>query len=191
MWVRTDEAEDVAASARHALVCWNLQRRDPQAWKWFALALHSALQGACVCYLTTTSGVGALTPENTAKWLNYFEVSRTDAQARPPAAKLLSLPELLKAVRITDSVGSGAGLSVSISDAEYRRLKSFHDDIRNQFIHFAPQGWSIETSGSGEIATIACGIIQQIAEEGWAFRHKSAAWRSALLANLSRLSALT
>jgi hypothetical protein len=69
-WIRTDEAEDVAGSLRHALHAATLVNADPQAWKWVALALHSGLQGACVCHLTTTAApVGAVAERNAGEWL--------------------------------------------------------------------------------------------------------------------------
>src|SRR5436305_1244021 len=104
LWVRTDEAEDVAGSIRHALRCRQFARDDPQAWKWIALALHSALQGACVSHLVTTaSPLGAVTKENAGKWLAYFEASRTNPELLPPTTHLLSLPDLLKAARKAQS----------------------------------------------------------------------------------------
>jgi len=45
-WLHTNEAEDVAASVRHALRCRAMIQEDPHAWKWLALALHASLQGA-------------------------------------------------------------------------------------------------------------------------------------------------
>ena len=86
-WIQTDEAEDVAASVRHARRCLALTIHDEQAWKWFCLALHSALQGACVCHLVTTaSPVGAVTNKNAVKWLAFFEESRGNARVDPPGS---------------------------------------------------------------------------------------------------------
>lgn len=64
-WFRTDEAEDVAGSVRHCLVSLSLTYADDQAWKWVALSLHAALQGACVCHLATTAPpTGIIDDEN-------------------------------------------------------------------------------------------------------------------------------
>lgn len=67
-WVRTDETEDVAGSLRHALLCGRHVAEDEHAWKWVRLALHSALQGASVCHLTTSFvPIGAVEPRNAAE----------------------------------------------------------------------------------------------------------------------------
>ncbi|HEU0161878.1 MAG TPA: hypothetical protein VFQ69_05710 [Rhizomicrobium sp.] len=189
-WIRVDEAEDVAASVRHVLHSLALTTKDQQAWKWVLLALHSALQGACVCHLTTTaSPVGALTEKNTVEWLVYFEASRTDSNVSAPKTYLLNFPDLLKAIRKPKSAGDGSDLSaVQISDSELEWLKRFHSRIRNQFIRFEPTGWSIEVSGIPAMTKLAARIIKDILDIGWAFRHKDKAWRDELQANLVRLS---
>jgi hypothetical protein len=190
-WIRTDEAEDVAGSIRQALRCMTFTESDGQAWKWVALALHSALQGACVCHLVTTaSPVGAVTERNAGEWLEYFEKRRDDPAARPPQTYLLILPDLLKALRKSRSAGDRSNASgVRLSDQELSWLRRFHDEVRNQFVHFEPMGWSLEVSDIPRLAQLIARIIEEILELGWAFRHKDAVWREALLAHLKNLRA--
>ena len=66
-----------------------------------ALALHSALQGACVCHLVTrASPIGVVTARDAEQWMKCFgEESRNDPGARAPATYIMTLPDLLKAVR--------------------------------------------------------------------------------------------
>jgi hypothetical protein len=189
-WIDIDEAEDVAGSIRHVLRAARFVGEDSQAWKWVALALHSALQGACVCHLTTTAApVGAVTERNAGEWMAYFEDSRTNPDAKPPKTYLMVLPDLLKAVRKPNSAGDGASaVGVSISDAELHWLCRFHEDIRNQFVHFEPRGWSIEVSGIPGIANLIARIIGQILLIGWAFRHQDFAQRDEMQRNLKALT---
>lgn len=191
-WLSTDEADDTAGSIRHALLCHDNVGRDPHAWKWLALAIHSALQGGCVCHLVTTaSPVGAVYPKNAAEFLQYFEDSRSDPNARPPVARLMALPDLLKAVRKPHSAGDRSNeIGVSISDAELTWLRSFHTTVRNQFVHFEPIGWSLEVSGLPEIAALTAKILSEIANMGWAFRHKDRKWQEAFKADLERLTSM-
>jgi hypothetical protein len=186
LWVHTDEAEDVAGSIRHALRCRQFASDDPQAWKWVALALHSALQGACVCHLVTTaSPLGAVTKENAGEWLAYFEASRTNPNISPPKTYLLSLPDLLKAARKSQSAGDGTNTAgVKVTDQELQWLRRFHDDIRNQFVHFQPRGWSLEVSGVPALGEVIARIIGEILDIGWAFRHTDKDWKQALRADL-------
>jgi hypothetical protein len=190
-WVRTDEAEDVAASVRHALRSWAATGQDPQTWKWVALALHSALQGACVCHVVTTAApVGAVTDKNAGEWLAYFEASRGDPSVPPPKTFLLSLPDLLKAVRKANSAGRGVSTPIAVSSSELVWLRRFNDEIRNQFVHFEPQGWLIEVSGMPQLAGLVSRIISDISDAGWAFRHKRIEWQNHFRQDLGALSLL-
>lgn len=191
-WVRTNEAEDVAASIRHALRCWQLAADDPHSWKWLALALHSALQGACVCHLVTTAApIGVVTHRNAGNWLKYFEASRADPEAKPPRTYLLSFPDLLTAVRKPQSAGDRSNQSgVTLTDPEVIWLRRFHEEVRNQFVHFEPRGWSLEVSGIPDLARLTARVINDILDAGWAFRHQDIRWRNALRADLDSLASL-
>ena len=189
-WIRTDEAEDVAASVRHALRCRAMVDQDPQAWKWVALGLHAALQGTLVCHLVTTaSPLGVVTDKNAQEWVDYFEASRTDSERRPPKTRLLDLPELIKLARKPGSAGDGrsSGL-VRVTDAELVWLRRFHAEVRNQFVHFEPMGWSVEVSGLSALAALTSRIIDDALQVGWAFRHKDGEWHAALEAQLAVLA---
>jgi hypothetical protein len=189
-YVRTDEAEDVAASLRHVLACRQLTSSDPHAWKWVVLALHSALQGACVCHLVTTaSPVGAVTEKNAGEWLRFIEASRTDPDAKRPRTSLLPLSDLLKRIRKPYSAGDRSNTDgIPISDAELNWLLRFHNDLRNQFVHFEPMGWSLEVSGIPDLARLIARILGDILNLGWAFRHQNDEWREDVRTSLHALS---
>ena len=189
-WIQTDECEDVAGSVRHALRTARSVGDDPQGWKWIVLALHSALQGACICHLTTTAvPIGAVTRENAGEWLAYFELSRDDRHSKLPRTRLMALPELLKAVRREHSAGDRRNaVGITISDAELAWLTRLHTTVRNQFVHFEPAGWLIEISGVEGLAVLISRIISDIGSCGWAFRHQPRQWRDAVNDDLERLT---
>jgi hypothetical protein len=192
-YIRTDEAEDVAGSIRHALRCAAFVSEDPQAWKWGILALHSALQGACVCHLTKTAApLGAVTNRNAKEWINYFDENRVSQNVKCPDTKLMTLPYLLKAVRKYGSAGGSTTSNlVEISDIELVWLKCIHFEIRNQFVHFAPQGWSVEISGVPQIGRIIARIIKDINDCGWAFRHLDQTKKDVMVIDLEHLTEAT
>lgn len=189
VWLRTDESEDVAASIRHCRASLALSQTDLHAIKWVLLSLHSALQGACVCHLTTTFGpVGAVTKQNTMEWIKWSEDGRNDSTLSPPATKIANLPDLLKRIRKSYSAGDGSNASgISLSNSEYDWWNRIHSDIRNQFTHFAPMGWSVDVSGVPALVQLTTRLIRDIAAVGWAFRHTNADWKSELMANLVKL----
>jgi hypothetical protein len=189
-WIRTDESEDVAGSLRHVLRVAPFVGEDPLAWKWVAVALHSALAGACVCHLTTTAPpVGSVTKRNARDWLAYREELRTNPDVKRPHTYLMALPDLLAAARKPSSAGGGSNAAgVEISESELCWLGRFHTDIRNQFVHFEPMGWSIEVSGIPDIAKVVARIIEEILEIGWAFRHMDCAKREEMQRSLRALT---
>ena len=189
-WVSVDEAEDVAGSIRHALRAAIFAQEDPQAWKWVLLALHSALQGACVCHLTTTAApIGAVTERNAGEWIDYFAALRDDPTVKQPKTYLMALPDLLKAIRKPHSAGDRSNeTGVTLSDAELAWLRRIHDEVRNQFVHFEPMGWSLEVSGVPAIGQLIARILREMLDMGWAFRHLEREARAALRADLETLS---
>ena len=191
--ITTDEAQDVVGSLRHCLTCLELSDADPMAWKWAFLSLHAALQGACVCHLTTTaSPVGALTDNSTSEWLKYFEEVRTYPKAKRPKTKLQPMPKLIKKIRKNGSGESGyCDRKIKVSDTELQWIQRLHDEIRSQFVHFAPMGWSIDTSGFPEFAKLCARIISDIQKAGWGLRHLSADEQQELRSLLQKLSNLT
>jgi len=101
----------------------------------------------------------------------------------------MALPDLLKAARKPLSAGDRSNASgVPISDAELQWLCRFHEEVRNQFVHFEPQGWSLEVSGIPAIGQLVGKVVQSIFDLGYAFRHADRAWREALHADLATLS---
>ena len=185
-WIRTDEAEDVAGSIRHAIRCFDYVTEDEQAWKWMLLALHSALQGACVCHLVTSATpIGIVSEKNASQWIAYREAQRCDPNAVRPRTYVMPLPNLLNAARAPHSAGDRRNADgISISDEESAWLKLLHDEIRNQFVHFEPMGWSLEVSGLPSFAKIVAQIIGEISAVGYAFRHQDGEWTEALRSDL-------
>ncbi|WP_294137105.1 hypothetical protein [Sphingobium sp.] len=188
-WIQTDEVEDVAGSIRHIIRVSQFLGQDPQTWKWVAVALHSALQGACICHLTTTAvPLGAVTPQNAEKSLAYFEDSRSNPNAKRPRTHLMGLPDLLKAVRKPCSAGDRSNsVGIAISDCEFNSLRRFHENIRNQFVHFEPMGWSIDVSGIPAIARLVARIIGEMLHIGYAFRHQEDVRRAEMQQSLQAL----
>lgn len=58
-----------------------------------------------------------------------------------------------------------------LSDDELRWLCRFHNNIRNQFTHFEPMGWSVDVSGIPELGKLIGRIIDDIIDMNWGFRH--------------------
>ena len=72
-----------------------LVNKTPRYWKWIIIAAQSAVQGALVCALSGTAGIGALTKDLQSAWLAWFDTRKGPA----PDEKLADFKTLLKWAR--------------------------------------------------------------------------------------------
>jgi hypothetical protein len=190
-WLQTDEAEDVLASLRHAEACFELAKSDKHANKWLILALHSALQSACVCHLTATDLRGALDGRTEQLLYEADEKRRNGSPYKLPKLRIADLVELLQRVRKPHSAGDRSNDNgIPISESELDWLARIHREIRNRLVHFHPMRWSIELSGIPDLAGLVVRIIRDIQSCGWAFRKKDDDWFVRLDRTLDKLDSL-
>jgi hypothetical protein len=142
-YIDFDERRDVLASLELLALLALKLHKNPRHWKWVIIAAQSAVQGALVCTLAGTHGIGAYTKDLQKEWIAWYD----SREGPPPEQWLERFDTLLKwacnAKRMAIA-GSGA---LKLSAGQKRDLRRLHREFRNQFIHFAPQGWSIELAG--------------------------------------------
>ena len=191
-WLEIDEATDVVASLRHMLHLLKLVSADSTIWKWVILSMHSALQGAMVCHLNGTANSGCRSTKSAAAWLDWHERDRrgeinwinleSDEYGLPsktpatkadfPPREYLAKPSELfeRLMKPKKRLELGVGQILRISVAQRRAFKKL-DELRNQFIHFSPMGWSIEIDGLPTICSEMLSVISMIESDDWPFRH--------------------
>ncbi|MGT2439607.1 hypothetical protein ACU4GH_31775 [Bradyrhizobium betae] len=59
-YIRFDEIEDVLTSIDLIALMAPLAKANPSYWKWLIIGAQNGLQGAMVCFLTGTNGIGVL-----------------------------------------------------------------------------------------------------------------------------------
>lgn len=157
-WFKTDEIEE-AVSALETLARWSKNlASDISYWKWVILATHNAAQGFMVLSLRGTDRLLPLKDKIAHKWLEAH-INGTDY----PVEELDNFLNLYKKIQ-SDSMHffvDSKKLKASESQSKsIRRLNS----LRNDFIHFLPQSWSIEVSGLPRICIDCLDIIHFL---GW------------------------
>lgn len=141
-WLRLDEYIDTAESLRAAAKFADDTHRDERSWKWLVVAAHSAVQGSFVLTLARGSSLETLKRTHAKDWLKAY-------QSVEPWPKDLQLDYFLGLYRkakkraVAPSPSSGSFSCEARHDTAMRKL----NDFRNGFIHFMPQGWSIELAG--------------------------------------------
>jgi hypothetical protein len=157
-FLRTTEHEEAVRSLEWA----ELQARglstDPYLWKWVVAALHNATQGFMVLALWNGNGLLTLRPRIAEKWLKAYE-----SGGPFPAEKLddfLNLYAKVKDANNFHTVGAGPFAPSATTDRSLKLL----NEIRNNFTHFTPKGWSLELAGLPRIALDALSLIHFL---GW------------------------
>lgn len=170
-YVRTDERQDVLASLDHCARCLVEAERSDGAWKWVILSLHSALQGAMVCHLSGTAGIGALTSECAQEWNEWHERHRRGEIEDPPRDRVATAKALFERLAMESKrVEAGCGQILEITPAQKVSFERLHA-LRNSFTHFSPKGWSIELQLIEEVVLDMLDVIALIADDRWPFRH--------------------
>ena len=189
-YITTDERLDVLASLEACADNLARTRESDRAWKWVVLSMHSALQGAMVCHLSGGAQIGALKGNCAKSWLNWLNERKYVEDEVPPKSFVASAPELLR--RLTGSshrFENDCGQVIEITEAQSRSFKSLHD-LRNEFTHFHPKGWSVEMALIRESASDVLEILDTIAKDPWPFRHMAESERTALDSRIREIGAL-
>ena len=149
-YIRFDEVEDVLSSLGLLALCAPLVREEPSYWKWAIISAHAALQGAMVCALHDTSGLSVLDKQSARGMREWFDKKIET----PPNEKLAHFNTLLQ--RCCESQ------PLALSKAQLKDIKRLHEQFRNSFTHFVPQGWSIEKAGLPRIVGAAVDVTERL-----------------------------
>ena len=166
-------------------------KRSDHAWKWVVLSLHSALQGAMICHLSGTASVGALTKRSGDKWHAWHEKDRNSAiesvddgvdefriprrrikhsSDNPPQDRIADAKALFERLTSPSSRLESTGGPIAVASKHRKSFRRLHD-LRNDFTHFSPKGWSIEVEFIRDAARDVLDGIDWIEQDDWPFRH--------------------
>lgn len=151
--MRTDEYVDTEASLRKVAELAPRVEGDPREWKWLLIAVHSATQGMFVLSLSRANGLLTLKSSHAAAWLKAYEMGGKWPEK-------IDLDYFLELYNKVKKHSSSAGVFTTDHDDAMRRL----NDLRNGFIHFGRQGWSIELAVLPTICRRAFEVVDAL---GW------------------------
>lgn len=152
-YLRTDERIDTEGSLRKAAQTAFLIKSDLAEWKWTLIAVHSATQGMFVLALSLGNDLLTLKAKHAAKWLEAYR----SGQPYPEKLDLDYFEELYKKAK-----EHSAFAATECHDKAIKHL----NELRNNFIHFHAQGWSIELAG---LPTICLDSLEIVEHLGWKF----------------------
>jgi hypothetical protein len=129
---------------------------DPVTWFFIILDLHRALYCALIAALSGTAEIGAYPELLRAKWMDYFEKSRTDPNVEPPKKDYVApFHELLS--RAED--GSAPLLQLTAETrADILKLNEFRGDLE----HVKPRTWCLEIGGLPRMSMVAAEAFEML-----------------------------
>lgn len=159
-WLETDELQDAVFALQFVeeqLTKLNATM-DPRTWKWVVIGLHNALQGFMVLALRGTDNYRVLTEISAKEWMKANE--RRDYRfTQPKLDTYLNLYKKIKSKSMCIYTNSKMFKPTGTQDKNVKILNFY----RNDFIHFLPKGWLIETSGFPLIVDDCLEIISFLA----------------------------
>jgi hypothetical protein len=171
IYFETDEIEEMINSLEQAYKAALDLTASTINWKWVTLAMHSAVQGACVCALrgADTSGVNVLEKKSREEMLDWLNLPPAKQKKKPyPKEKLASPTDLFKRVQKPLWMH---GETPMIADEKIKWAFGKLCDFRNEFIHFVPKSWAIEVSGMPVIIERMCDVVEHLAVKHPSFAH--------------------
>jgi hypothetical protein len=142
-----DEIENVLASLDLLTTIAPLvkRRNGRSLWKWMIVAAHDAIQGAIVCAIADTTGTSVLRKKEAKAMLAWLE----DTNKPHPGEFLADFNTLLERAAIT------------MAAQDSKDIKKLHD-LRNNFAHFTPKTWALQTAGLPRIVGAALRIVERL-----------------------------
>jgi hypothetical protein len=157
-WLRTDEHEE-AVSALEAVAEWSGRLETKiDYWKWVVLAMHNATQGFMALALRGSDGLRPLRDGIAEAWLTAYREG-----GEYPTEKLDSFLNLYKKIKSEAMLFYVHSKKFTPSGSQGRSIKKLNS-LRDDFIHFLPQSWSLEVSGLPEICLDCLDAVEFL---GW------------------------
>lgn len=151
IYVETDERIEAVRALEFLEYALRHITEDLYYWKWAIIALHNAVQAFIICAISGTAGLGAIKERIVAQWLKAYETGGGSY----PDLKLDWFPELYNRMKEQLNFTSPLGVDESVDCL---------NNFRNKFVHFTPQGWSLEVNGLPEIAARCLEVVKFL---GW------------------------
>ncbi len=161
-FIRTDEYYDFVDTLEFCLESLTRTKQSDAHWKWVIISLHNALQGALVCVLKGTDDFGIMNKKSAEKMYEWHEQRRKGKQTPYPKMHLANTMELLERASRSQYMSEFNGMPISLTSQQKKDFSLLNTDLRNQFTHFAPSGWSIEKEGLPRIILNMIDIIEQL-----------------------------
>jgi hypothetical protein len=127
-----------ALSVRRAADALEQTEVDPTTWFFVILDLHRALYCALIAALSGSAGIGAYPDKLQIEWIDWFEKSRDDPNAKAPTGDYV-----LPFEKLLERAENSPLQLTSEQRADILKLNEFRGDLE----HVKPRTWSLAVGG--------------------------------------------
>lgn len=154
-YLSTNILNEAVSSLELVIESLELVEKDVCRWKWVVIALHNSMQNIMVSALKQGNGFHSMENDSYKKWIEAYR----NSQPLPPTklAKFLELYKRIKKKCIMECyVDSKAYVPKQENTESVKKLNS----IRNRFIHFELDVWSLQIASMPKICLHCMDVIR-------------------------------
>ena len=187
---RTSQPRELLACVEHAAELSARIADDHGAWRWLIIAITLGVQNACLCALDFGDEYGTKAMTRT----DARDVKRWTSNGRSgPEPFALREPRIVSPLELLRRAGDSYFLRPPYQlPLNHRITEAFDDliDLRNTFLHFSEDGWTIDLREIPPLILTACGVIRHLAvTQPIYLRHAGPRHRERIAAALDRIEA--
>ena len=154
MYLETNTHAEAVRSLEFAAIQAKTIANDLYAWKWVLISLHNAAQSIMVLAMWNGNGLLSMSEKDAQKWLIAYRDGTTYPKIYLDT--FLNLYEKCKKPENFGYCGSVPFSATTNHNLSFTELNKF----RNEFIHFTPKGWSLETLGLPSLVKDVLALIE-------------------------------
>jgi hypothetical protein len=162
-YFKTSQPRELLACVEFAAGQAGKAAEDHGAWRWLVISTTLAVQNACLCALDAddeygTKGMSRLDAKIVRRWTSNGRRGPTPQAVRDP--RIVSPLELLR--RVGDPFFLKPPYQLPLN---HQVTEAFDDlvDLRNTFLHFSEDGWSVDLREIPPLILVACRIVRHLA----------------------------
>ena len=160
---QTTQPRELLACVEHAAELASKAAEDHGAWRWLVIAITLGVQNACLCALDHGDEYGTKAMTRT----DAREVKRwTTNGRRGPEPFAIREPRIVSPLELLRRAGDPYFLRPPFQlPLNHRITETFDDlvDLRNTFLHFSEDGWTIDLREIPPLILIACDVVRHLA----------------------------
>jgi hypothetical protein len=160
---QTSQPRELLACVEFAAEQADRAAHDHGCWRWLCIAMVLAVQNACLCALDAddefgTKGMTRLDARSVKRWTSNGRKGRAPLALREP--RIVSPLELLR--RVGDPFFLRPPYQLPLN----REINEAFDDLvdlRNTFLHFSDDGWTVDLREVPPLVLVACRVVRHLA----------------------------